>query len=294
MPKAPRRSQRLQLKASLNWLPILDLALKQGHFSIEVLTLLYQTGKVVQTLFTNFWIRLEKIYEPPYMCEVLSTTHVPIHIPDTATWTIFFRCFKPNKKLRSFMESDPCESSILSFSLVVHGYVKLAKEIIHKTGERWEWALGNAVLLNGGLVVHEEALTELGLNSELLETCALGQPLTPFLFHAPGNPTFLWDTFVEEDGFLQNNSLLQFIVEIGKLRSTVALDFVCDSLVKDFTGKGESLQSRLSEKCHVIDNTIVKSMRETYTKWKDPVAQKLLNDFIIPLHDKIRSILFHF
>jgi hypothetical protein len=97
-----------------------------------------------------------------------------------------------------------------------------------------------------------------------------------------------------EDGFLDYNNLLQFIVFIGRLHSTVALDFVCDSLVKDFPGREETLQSSLLELFHVIDNTIVKSMRETYTEWKDPAAQKLLNDFIIPLHDKIRSILFYF
>jgi hypothetical protein len=187
----------------------------------------------------------------------------------------------------------PTESSILSFSLVVHGYVKLAKEIIDKTGERRDWDLGHAVLLNGGLAVSEQALFELGLSSELLEACALEVRIIPFLFHAPGNPTFLLDVFVE-DGFLNYDSLLTFIVTIGKLRSTVALDFVSDSLVKDFPGQKESLQNRLSKECHVIDNTIVKSIREIYAKWEDPVAQKLLNDFIIPLHDKIRSILFHF
>lgn len=191
------------------------------------------------------------------------------------------------------MNPEPTESNILAFSLIVHGYVELAKEILDKTGDRWDRDLANAVLLNGGWDVHQKALTELDLESELLEAWAVERQLAPPLFHPPGNPTFLLDVFVE-DGFLDYNNLLQFIVFIGRLHSTVALDFVCDSLVKDFTGKGKSLQSRLSEECHVIDNTIVKSMRETYTEWKDPIAQKLLNDFIIPLHDEIRSILFHF
>jgi hypothetical protein len=195
MPKAPRRSQRLQPKPLVNWLPVLDLALKQGHLTLEALTALYQTGKVVQTLFTDFWISLETIYVPKSLYEELGTTTTLIYVPDTATWTIFFRCFKPNKKFRFFMNPEPTESNILAFSLIVHGYVELAKEILDKTGDRWDGDLANAVLLNGGWDVHQKALTELDLESELLETWAVERQLAPPLFHPPSNPTFLLDVF---------------------------------------------------------------------------------------------------
>lgn len=273
MPKITRRHKR---KVLVDWLPVLDLALRQGQFTLDALVQLYKTSKVVQALFSNFWISLEVV-----------SGSIPLYVPDSATWSIFFRCFKAKAFFLPYNDTDT-EVDVLVYSLVVHGHVKLAKEIAEKSGQQYREELHTAVLFNGSVAVQEAAILEFGIDPDELAHCMWIHEI-PGLFHPPHDPNFIEANFYD-DGALDCNAILEFITNIGELRSTVTLDFM-SKLLTDRKIKGyihpESLQDILFDEVQEIYLHTIKRTRKIYTQWDDPAAKRLLDTLIAPLYRKV-------
>lgn len=224
MPRAPRRSRR-QKKALVDWISAFDIMLNQGYFRLGDLVALYQTNKVVQTLFATFSLRLS----------VQRNLYKNFHVSDNWTWRKIFKAYKTQQvlgKLRQWFHTS--EHSWLISALVIYGHVDLAADIYKRFGLAFEnHNLCDAILMNGSKAVYDQCLQKFDcLDRNWLELERIDSfPPVPLFSLDLAETAKIWEWFTDES-MIFNRSLAEFILDIGQLRSAVALDFLVSSLDK--------------------------------------------------------------
>jgi hypothetical protein len=289
MPKAPRRSRSFKSKPLVNWLPVIDMMLRQGHLTLTNLVTLYKTSKAVQALFTDFWMLLE----------IRASRYRSVFVPDITTWCAFFRSFKTRVAFiehgSMFSKFEP-EICVIVPTLIIHGHVELAGDIATRFG--WfSSTVENAILLNGSQSVYDRCMQRFAeLHPNWLEDRKDENYPEPPLFSLDlARKTSLWDWF-EWENDVNDDSLMSFIADIGELRSTVGLDFMLSSLNEiTFQRNSKSpktLQAQIVKSAHNIEVKVIKNLRKTYASWNDPKAQQFVREFITPLEEKVYQ--FHY
>lgn len=292
MPKAPRRSRSSKSKVLVNWLPVIDMMLRQGQFTLTRLVTLYQTSKAVQALFTNFWMLLETRFSHYQL----------VFVPDISTWRTFFRCFKTRV---IFIEHDPGfsrfepEITVLICTLIIHGHVELASDL----AARFQWyceLIENSIMLNGSQSVYDRCMEKFKrLDRDWLqsqkESCF---PEPPLFSLDLARSTSIWSWFEEDNELVFTDALIKFIIQVGELRSTVGLDLILSSFFEiSFHRDSKSpktLQVQLFQTAGHIEIKMMKQLRKTYAGWNDPKAQEFLRNFILPLEEKVNAIAYFF
>lgn len=285
MPRALRRSRR-QKKVLVDWMPALDIMLNQGYFTLTNLISLYQTSKLVQTLFTTFSLRLCVDYE----------VYNILHVPDNVTWCKIFKSFKTEtflNKTEGF--ADNLELITLIYGLVVYGHTELAFNIRKRfVPFTWRLELSRAILSNGSKAVYDECMQKFDhLYPNWFEEEKQDDfPPVPLFSSDLAEMTGLWEWFIDGRK-LYYRDLAHFILKIGEYRSTVALDFLVSSLHKKVFEKASAKNTRTLRDALLDINTIggfcyyrdfkERRLRKIYQSWDNPKAREFVAQVIAPI-----------
>lgn len=285
MPRAPRRSRR-QKKALVDWISAFDIMLNQGYFRLGDLVALYQTNKVVQTLFATFSLRLS----------VQRNLYKNFHVSDNWTWRKIFKAYKTQQvlgKLRQWFHTS--EHSWLISALVIYGHVDLAADIYKRFGLAFEnHNLCDAILMNGSKAVYDQCLQKFDcLDRNWLELERIDSfPPVPLFSLDLAETAKIWEWFTDES-MIFNRSLAEFILDIGQLRSAVALDFLVSSLDKSVfselvtkekvTLKAVLLHSGTESQFWILKKMRGRDLRKIYEDWDNPKAREIIAQVALPL-----------
>lgn len=278
MPRAPRRSRK-EKKVLVDWVPALASVLNQGYLELTGLVALYQTGKAVHVLFTTFPLRME--------------TQNTFCVPDLATWRKIFQAFKTQSFLADKLIHDKRECSRVIHGLIICGHIKLAFDVQKQLDvSKWTVYLQQAILINGSKAVNDKCVQM----SEWLEKDWIEDhkpqfyPEVPLFSTELAETTELWTWFIDGRG-LHYDGIVDFIMVIGRYRSTVALAFLVNSLDKIVFKDASNISptATLIDVLFYFDTTLYFA-REGYGKlcqlykdWNDPNARRFVDLVVNPL-----------